>query len=86
MLRGWDEGFSIPSLGIAIDPSARGLHLGRAFMHFLHFVAKRRGCSLVRLTVSQTNHSAIKLYEGLGYKLEVRVEGDLLGTLELTNG
>src|SRR5512138_3967572 len=25
MLRGWEEGYAVPSLGIAVDPSARGL-------------------------------------------------------------
>src|ERR1700679_2843562 len=36
LLRGWDEGFAIPSLGIAIHPTARGLGLGELLMHFLH--------------------------------------------------
>ena len=26
LLRGWDEGYQIPSLGLAIHPSARGQH------------------------------------------------------------
>src|SRR3989442_13694036 len=29
LLRGWDEGYQIPSLGIAIHTSARGYGLGR---------------------------------------------------------
>ena len=32
MLRGWDEGYQIPSLGIALHPDARGTGLARAFM------------------------------------------------------
>src|ERR1043166_7563730 len=43
MLRGWDEGFAIPSLGIAVHASARGMGLGRALMHHLHAEARRRG-------------------------------------------
>ena len=85
MLRGWDEGFEVPSLGIAIDPSVRGRRIGLALMHFLHAVAKQRGCHSIRLTVSATNRSAISLYEGLGYRFEPIRETDLLGTLGLTS-
>lgn len=85
MLRGWDEGFAVPSLGIAIDPSVRGRRIGLSLMHFLHSVAKRRGCASIRLTVSATNQSAIRLYEGLGYRFEPMRETDLLGSLDLTN-
>ncbi len=27
LLRGWDEGYAVPSLGIAVHPAARGLGL-----------------------------------------------------------
>ena len=43
MLRGWDEGFEIPSLGIYIPKMHRGKGLGRKFMRFLHYVADARG-------------------------------------------
>ncbi len=36
MLRGWDEGYVVPSLGVAVRPEARGTGLARAFMTFLH--------------------------------------------------
>ena len=86
MLRGWDEGFEVPSLGIAIDPSVRGRRIGLALMHFLHAVAKQRGCSSIRLTVSATNLAAIRLYEGLGYRFEPIRDTDLVGKLGLTSG
>lgn len=83
MLRGWDEGYDVPSLGIAIDPEARGHGLGLALMHFLHFVARQRGSRVVRLTVAAANRRAIALYERLGYRFTPGSGDDLLGSLTL---
>jgi ribosomal protein S18 acetylase RimI-like enzyme len=83
MLRGWDAGFEIPSLGIAVHPDARRLGLARALMHFLHTCALRRGSEKVRLRVHHKNISAIALYRNLGYCFDT-AEGDLLvGLLDL---
>ncbi len=81
MLRGWDEGFEIPSLGIAVRPRARGRGLGVALMHFLHFAARQRGARSIRLTVAVGNTTAIDLYTRLGYRLSPYGEGELLGVL-----
>lgn len=70
MLRGWDEGYLIPSLGLAIHPSARGQGLGKMFMEFLHLLAFRKGADKVRLRVRANNEKAINLYKGLGYSFE----------------
>ena len=43
MLRGWDQGYAVPSLGIAIAPGCRGLGLARSFMAFLHAAARLAG-------------------------------------------
>jgi ribosomal protein S18 acetylase RimI-like enzyme len=83
MLRGWDEGFSIPSLGIAVHPSARGQGLGRLMMNFLHAAARRRNSSTVRLRVAVENETAAALYESMGYRF-TQVEGRFkVGFLEL---
>lgn len=74
LLRGWDEGYHIPSLGIAIHPSARNIGLGRVFMFFLHSLAFQRGAAKVRLRVHQDNDKAIKLYKSLGYVFEIDKE------------
>ena len=34
-LRGWDEGYQIPSLGISVHPNYRGAGIGLALMHYL---------------------------------------------------
>lgn len=72
LLRGWDEGYEIPSLGIAIHPSARKGGLGSLLMHFLHASAFRRGAKKVRLRVRKKNSKAIKLYTDLGYVLKTQ--------------
>jgi ribosomal-protein-alanine N-acetyltransferase len=86
LLRGWDEGYQVPSLGIAIHPDARGLGLARAFMAFLHSAASLKGASRVRLKVYPDNSPARRLYESLGYLLEPAADGQLLGVLQLKKG
>lgn len=70
LLRGWDEGFHIPSLGIAVHPSVRGHGIGKVLMSFLHVAASRRGASRVRLRVLKENGKAIALYRSFGYVFE----------------
>lgn len=67
LLRGWDEGYEIPSLGIAIHPDARNMGLGTTLMHFLHAAALRKGATKVRLRVHKHNRKAMAMYEGFGY-------------------
>jgi ribosomal-protein-alanine N-acetyltransferase len=86
MLRGWDEGYAVPSLGIAVHPDARGRGLARAFMAFLHAAAAMRGAKRVRLKVYPDNTPARRLYERLGYHLEPTADGQLLGLLDLEKG
>jgi len=83
MLRGWDEGYEVPSLGIVIHPSVKGMGLGKLFMHFLHGAARRRGASKVRLKVYPNNKTAVMLYEGLGYTFQAEEAGQLVGFIDL---
>ena len=83
ILRGWEEGFDIPSLGIAIHPEARGRGLARPFMVFLHAAAKLRGATKVRLTVYNANVRAAELYRRMGYRFEPKNDRELIGILEL---
>jgi [ribosomal protein S18]-alanine N-acetyltransferase len=70
LLRGWEEGFDTPSLGIAIHPSYRGEGHGRMLMGFLHSAARARGAEQVRLRVHASNDGAMALYRQLGYRFE----------------
>jgi [ribosomal protein S18]-alanine N-acetyltransferase len=84
MLRGWDEGYSVPSLGIAVHASARGLGLGRALMLYLHAEAARRGAERIRLKVYPDNATAVALYRSLGYVFADALEhGQLVGEKHL---
>jgi ribosomal protein S18 acetylase RimI-like enzyme len=83
MLRGWDEGYEIPSLGIAMHPSVRGFGLGELFMRFLHAAARRRGCEKIRISVYRQNTEAMALYKKLGYCLESEQNDKLVGFVTL---
>jgi ribosomal-protein-alanine N-acetyltransferase len=79
LLRGWDEGYAIPSLGIAIHPAARSSGLGLSLMHFLHAAARRRGAAKVRLRVRTDNTRAVELYKRFGYSFDSTEENYYVG-------
>ena len=82
-LRGWDEGFKIPSLGIATHPSIRNSGLGKMFMQFLHVVARRKGATQVRLRVSPDNTKAFEMYRKIGYQFITQDSNYLVGIYNL---
>ena len=83
LLRGWDEGYEVPSLGISLASDVRGTGLARSFMMFLHSAARLRGCAQIRLTVFQTNVKAVALYQSLGYRFERKNAEEDIGILDL---
>ena len=83
MLRGWDEGFSIPSLGVAVRRDRVRQGHGRRMMLALHDDARKRGADLVRLRVNPDNHPALSLYQSLGYRSEGFERGELVMHLDL---
>ena len=83
MLRGWDEGFAEPSLGLAVAPAFQGRGLGRALTEHLHEIARARGAATVRLKVYAENAGARALYAKLGYAFEASKPGEELGRLRL---
>ena len=83
MLRGWDEGYEVPSLGIAVHPDARGRGLGSLLVRFLHLVARQRGATSIRLTVYKDNVNAVTLYRNHGYRFSPISENEWLGVTEL---
>ncbi len=84
ILRGWDQGYEIPSLGIAVHPAARRATLGELMMHFLHAAARSRGARKVRLKVYRENVSGRSLYIKLGYDFaSVEENGQIVGTIDL---
>jgi len=83
MLRGWNAGYDVPSLGIVIHPAARHAGLGLLFMRFLHVAAKRNGVNKVRLKVYPDNTAAMKLYTGLGYSFTHQEDKQMVGTVSI---
>ncbi len=83
MLRGWDEGYRVPSLGIIIHPDHRGKGLGEKFMVFLHNQAKQKGAKQICLKAYPGNKSAISLYKKMGYLFDGEKEGQLSGYIKL---
>jgi len=83
LLRGWDEGYDIPSLGIIIDKKSRGNGLSKILMEELHNKAKKCGSTKVRLTVFKENYNAVNLYNNIGYDLTELNEKVLVGIKKL---
>jgi ribosomal protein S18 acetylase RimI-like enzyme len=81
MLRGWVEGFAVPSLGIAVHPGHRGRGVARGLVAHLHRVAAARGAATVRLKVYRHNAAAVRLYECLGYELRPLNTEELVGRI-----
>lgn len=79
MLRGWDHGYEIPSLGIIIHPDDRGRGLGKAFMKFLHDQAEQHHACRIRLKVYKANTTALNLYQKMGYRFEQEEREQLVG-------
>ena len=69
MLRGMDDGYAVPSLGLCIGNKYRRTGLSKLFINFLEISAKLKGCGYIRLSVMLENTYAIKLYSSLGYCL-----------------
>jgi ribosomal-protein-alanine N-acetyltransferase len=83
MLRGWSEGFEVPSLGIAVRTDSHRRGFGRLMMAHLHEVARSHGAEKVRLRVHPDNHRARRLYESLGYEYAGVDRGELLMVINL---
>jgi ribosomal protein S18 acetylase RimI-like enzyme len=72
MLRGWDEGFVIPSLGMFIHFRRQGRGWGKILLEHTVEDARRLDCSEVKLTVYAGNVIAHNLYKSYGFVEVVR--------------
>lgn len=70
MLRGWDEGYEIPSLGLFVSPNFQGFGVGKAIMNHLTSLAMSRSCDRIRLTVDTVNERAVNLYKAQNYEID----------------
>ena len=84
MLRGWDEGYSIPSLGVYISKCMRKSGAAKYLMHHMHQNAMLKGSNKIRLTVYVENIAAIKLYQKVGYRFKtIENEQKMVGVIDL---
>jgi len=86
MLRGWDEGYSTPSVGIAVRNGARRKGYGRLMMAHLHGAARARGAIQLRLRVHPNNGAARRLYESIGYVYRGEDRGELVMVIDVESG
>jgi ribosomal-protein-alanine N-acetyltransferase len=73
MLRGFDEGYEIPSFGIFIDHASQRRGIGRRLTVWTIDQARLRGCPAVRLSVYADNAGARGLYASLGFREQERL-------------
>jgi len=85
MLRGWDEGYSVPSFGVCTHPALRDVGLGQALL--AHALAECRavGACKLRLTVFKSNERAVHVYTKFGFIFQEKNEHELIGILDLIN-
>ena len=85
MLRGWDEGFAIPSLGIVVAPKFRGLGIAltQQWACYIWQLCPAYWLSRIRLKVYESNAHAVALYRSLGYDFASREGDQLVGFLDL---
>jgi ribosomal-protein-alanine N-acetyltransferase len=67
MLRGWDEGFEVPSFGFLVDRAAQGRGLGKRLAATALDEARAGGAERVRATVYASNRSSVAALQGSGF-------------------
>src|SRR5262245_9107401 len=83
MLRGWDEGFVVPSFGACVHPALRDAGIGKALLAQALAEARAAGASQLRLTVYEANTRVLHSYRRFGFAFERHGNGRLIGTLHL---
>ena len=84
MLRGWDNGFDIPSFGILVHRLHHGKGIGRALIAHALVMAQELHAPRIRLTVNADNARAIRLYEKADFHIaETLADGRLVMFAEI---
>jgi ribosomal protein S18 acetylase RimI-like enzyme len=84
MLRGWDEGFAVPSFGVCSHPDLRDVGLGQALLAHAVRESQAAGAPQLRLTVFKNNPRAVHVYRKFGFVFHDKNEQELVGLLDLT--
>ncbi len=83
ILRGWDEGYDVPSIGLCVLKKYQGMGLGRLLLNFLEVVSRLSGSSKTMLKVKKDNSAAKGLYESERYVFKEYNEEFLIGFKQL---
>jgi ribosomal protein S18 acetylase RimI-like enzyme len=86
MLRGWDEGYKVPSFGVCVHPQLQNAGVGHLLTTFGIEESRRAGAEKVRLTVYKRNERAAHLYAKYGFVFSEKDADSLVGVLDLTAG
>lgn len=73
MLRGLDEGYDIPSLGMIVHPKYRGKGIGTDMLEEAIKICKKKECKKIRLSVDKDNTIARKMYIKAGFKFNKNI-------------
>lgn len=73
MLRGWDEGYEIPSFGMIVHPKYRGKGIGTDMLEEAIKICKKKKCKKIRLSVDKGNVIARKMYIKAGFKFNKNI-------------
>lgn len=83
MLRGWDEGYEVPSWGGAVHPALRDAGIGKQLLIHAVDESRARGARRMRLTVYKSNTRGVHVYSKIGFAFSEKDERSLVGFLPL---
>lgn len=85
MLRGWDEGYDIPSFGICVHPSYQGRGTGKELTNYAIKLCKEKKSKKMMFKVYKDNLIACELYKKIGvdFKGETHDKKQWIGYLNL---
>ncbi len=83
LMRGWDEGYDVPSVGVCVHPLLRNAGLGHVLMGHAVEQARAAGAPRVRLTVYKANERGVHVWAKFGYVFTLKNDFEWVGLLSL---
>jgi perosamine synthetase len=83
MLRGWDQGYTVPSFGVAVHPLLRNCGFGQAMLDHAIMESRAAGAPHLRLTVCEDNERGLHVYRKFGFVFS-HTDQQLVGLLDLS--
>ena len=83
LLRGWDEGYAVPSVGVCVHPGLRNSGVGHILMAHAIEQSRAAGAPRIRLTVYKENERGVHLWRKFGFAFSEKNDREYVGVLEL---